>query len=429
MIAREFFFKISTIFGMISDALAKRVGRRENAPFGGINTIIVGDHHQFPPIAGTPLYWPCNSARDSDGEILGRKLYEQFTTVVILREQMRVVDAEWLAFLQAAWRGECQPHHIKMLRGLVLTNPSCPKTDFSSEEWSKAVLVTPQHTVCMQWNDQAIRMHCRRTKQTLFKCRTKDLIKGRELMLEERFAVVMKQDKRWKGCKERAGLPTVVEFAKGMEVMVTYNVKMDLNVANGARGWIHDLVLHENETSSSGTAKEVELKNLPVYLLIKFDRTWAHQLEGLPQGILPLEPISKSFQITMSNGEKKTVKRTQIPLTAAYAFTDYRSQGQILCHVIVDIGKPPGAHGLTPFHIYVALSRSSGRDTIRLLRDSFDESLFVNGGCAILRAEDDRLEVLDARSFPAVAYATCLPRFAWLERMEHVAPATASTSC
>lgn len=70
------------------------------------------------------------------------------------------------------------------------------------------------------------------------------------------------------------------------------------------------------------------------------------------------------------------------------AFTDYRFQGQTLRRVIMDIGKPPGPHGLTPFHVYVALSRSSRRETIRLLRD-FDESLFVSGCCPILRAEGD----------------------------------------
>lgn len=240
-------------------------------------------------------------------------------------------------------------------------------------------------------------MHCQRTKQALFRCQARDTIKGRELTLEERFAAAAKQEKKRKGRGEPAGLPTTGELAKGMEVMVTYNVKTDLDVANGARGRIHDVVLNDEETAVSGSANEVELKHLPAYLLIEMDRTRAEKLDGLPKGVLPLEPISKSYQITMSNREKRTVKRTQLPLTAAYAFTDYRSQGQTLTQVIVDIGKPPGSHGLTPFHVYVALSRSSGRETIRLLRD-FDKLLFVSGGCPILSAEDERLEELDTQT-------------------------------
>ncbi|KAG2353559.1 hypothetical protein BDR07DRAFT_1188340, partial [Suillus spraguei] len=53
-------------------------------------------------------------------------------------------------------------------------------------------------------------------------------------------------------------------------------------------------------------------------------------------------------------------------VTPAYSFTDYRSQGQTISHSIVDIATPPSG-GLTPFDVYFALSRSHGRDNIRLL--------------------------------------------------------------
>ncbi|KAJ6546759.1 hypothetical protein DFH09DRAFT_1039966 [Mycena vulgaris] len=68
---------------------------------------------------------------------------------------------------------------------------------------------------------------------------------------------------------------------------------------------------------------------------------------------------------------QKTIQRVQFPVTGAYAFTDYRSQGQMLPYVYVDIGTPPTG-GLSIFDLYVALSRS-----LKLL------------------AEDDRLEGLN----------------------------------
>ncbi|KAF8424992.1 hypothetical protein L210DRAFT_797582, partial [Boletus edulis BED1] len=92
-------------------------------------------------------------------------------------------------------------------------------------------------------------------------------------------------------------------------------------------------------------------------------------------------------------GVEKRITRRQIPLTAAYAFTDYRSQGQTIEKVIVDIGKPPTGE-LTPFNAYVALSRSRGRDSIRLLR-GFDEKLFTTHPSEHLRREDERLNELD----------------------------------
>lgn len=88
--------------------------------------------------------------------------------------------------------------------------------------------------------------------------------------------------------------------------------------------------------------------------------------------MIPIVPVKKSFTVN-KGGQKITVNRTQLPLTLAYAFTDYRSQGQTLQPVMIDIGPPPHGH-LTPFNIYVALSRGTSRDNIRLLHD-FDETL------------------------------------------------------
>ncbi|KIM52990.1 hypothetical protein SCLCIDRAFT_1223254, partial [Scleroderma citrinum Foug A] len=44
-------------------------------------------------------------------------------------------------------------------------------------------------------------------------------------------------------------------------------------------------------------------------------------------------------------------KHRQFPVTPAYAFMDYRSQGQTIPHVIVDIASPPTG-GLSLFNLY-----------------------------------------------------------------------------
>jgi hypothetical protein len=72
-----------------------REGNETNRSFGGINVILCGDLHQFPPVAtkaSEPLYHPINPASDSIEAILGRRIYEEFSTVVILKEQMRMMD-------------------------------------------------------------------------------------------------------------------------------------------------------------------------------------------------------------------------------------------------------------------------------------------------------------------------------------------------
>jgi len=83
MVLHEMFAKLSSI---ISCAKAHD-STVSDEPFGSVNVILVGNFHQFLPIAATlsaPLYWPCNPEKDTDKDMLGRKLYEQFEEVVQL---------------------------------------------------------------------------------------------------------------------------------------------------------------------------------------------------------------------------------------------------------------------------------------------------------------------------------------------------------
>ena len=77
--------------------------------------------------------------------------------------------------------------------------------------------------------------------------------------------------------------------------------------------------------------------------------------------------MQRTFRV-MTGGREEVVTRRQLPLTPAYTFTDYRSQGQTIENTIINIGTPPSGE-LTPFSIYVALSRGHGRENIRLHRD------------------------------------------------------------
>jgi len=113
---------------------------------------------------------------------------------------------------------------------------------------------------------------------------------------------------------------------------------------------------------------------------------------GLEPGIIPIFPSEVRFNIHYRNDPKTQIVRRQYTLSASYAFTDHKSQGQTIEHVIVDIG-PMKRFLVDPFSAYVALSQSRGRGTIRLLRD-FDDSIFTRHPSEALRLEDERLSVL-----------------------------------
>jgi ATP-dependent exoDNAse (exonuclease V) alpha subunit len=209
-----------------------------------------------------------------------------------------------------------------------------------------------------------------------------DHIRGRRLNRQERRAIL----KREKGKaeinrEERAGLMNRLLIFVGMKVMVTFNLNTSLDIANGARGVITRIVLDSRETPSSEPI--VELKYPPACVIVKLD--------GLEEGEIPILPMEKKYQFTL-HGVDKSVTRVQLPMTPAYAFTDYRSQGQTLKRCYIDLGKVH--RRLTPFNVYVALSRARGWADIRLIRD-FDDRLFTQHPSEYLREEDARLDALD----------------------------------
>ena len=396
MISKSFFALLSRIISIAKATVGIDV---PTDSFGGINVIICGDFHQFPPVAAPPyeaLYYPANGGKDTSDALLGRAIYEEFTTVVILKEQIRCVDPIWHDFLQHLREGRVQERHVKLLQGLVLDHPDCPETDFSRAPWQTAALVTPRHAVRITWNESAVRKHCQLTGNQLFICRAEDTIKGRELSERGRNTLTNRAGQYSLQKKNKQQLPVNVELAIGMKVMVTTNIETDLDITNGARGTIADIILHPEEEYDRH-AEEIVTTRLPLYLLVKLDWTRTVPLEGLDVSVIPVEAITQTMQIQIAEKDGKTtrctVKRRQFPVTPAYAFTDYRSQGQTIPHVIVDIASPPTG-GLSLFNLYVALSHSSGRSTIRLLRN-FDPKLFQAAHSAELIAEDDRLRALD----------------------------------
>ena len=176
--------------------------------------------------------------------------------------------------------------------------------------------------------------------------------------------------------------------------MVLLNLATEADVANGTRGQIHDIVLDEREGLSVPDEDGViKLKYPPAMILFKPDKKTKLTFEGLPPGVIPITPSLVKFTATGRTGKVFKITRRQYAMTAGYAFTDYKSQGQTIEYVIIDIGKPPTGT-LSPFSAYVALSRSRGRDTIRLLRD-FDDNLFQNHPSEALRREMTRLEALN----------------------------------
>ena len=369
MMTKGLFTCLSEVAGTVKSASG--MGNPTKA-FGGLNVILFGDFHQFPPVgnAGGALY---NHLDESIRGTMGRALFLQFTTVVILKEQNRVRDPVWRRILDRLRVGECEEPDLQEIRKLIVTRKESVLPDMSKEPWKDAVLITPRHAVRERWNHAALHRHATQSGNRLYISPAEDTI-GRqreELSMKERVMVAgMKNEKT-------AHLADRVTLSVGMKAMVILNLATDKELANGTRGTIDDIVLDPREELVNPEEDgSYHLKYPPALVLFKPDAAVKHHFQGLKDGVLPITPSDRSFSMKDENGKSFTIHRRQMAMTPAYAFTDFKSQGQTLVAIFVDLAPPPKS-GLSPFSAYVALSRSRGRDNIRLLRD-FDDELFTN---------------------------------------------------
>jgi hypothetical protein len=186
--------------------------------------------------------------------------------------------------------------------------------------------------------------------------------------------------------------------------MLLTNINPKQQLANGTRGTITQIILRNEHDSPLLDSPCVSLQEPPAYVIMRLDGDAGFHLPGLEANEVLIEPIERKMCVRLDNKSTCTITRLQLPLEAAYSFTDIRSQGQTIQHVVVDISKPPTGPNITPFNAYVAISRGRGRQTIRLLRN-FQDSLFTTPPSNDLLREDVRLGTLDL----ATPNAVCKP--------------------
>ncbi|KAF8268659.1 hypothetical protein EI94DRAFT_1700073 [Lactarius quietus] len=244
-------------------------------PFGGINTVLMGDFHQFPPVANPNNTLYKSLPTTNDGQ-LGHSLFEQFDVVIKLEEQMT---------------GNCTRDDIAEIRRLVLCNPDCDIPDFTLPPWDNAVLVTPRNGSRTFWNEHMLEWHCRKTGEVRYILYAHD--RSNEQVLSQQQWLTIAHMK----LEQTGHLPNKVELAIGMKTMVLMNIATNADLANGSRGIITDIILHPDEHVCPNNENTVYLQYPPAAVLFQpFNANNIH-LPGLPQGIVPIFPTQKTFRL------------------------------------------------------------------------------------------------------------------------------------
>ncbi|KAF7345952.1 ATP-dependent DNA helicase [Mycena venus] len=240
--------------------------------------------------------------------------------------------------------------------------------------WAMATLITPRHSAKMAWNAEMLEKHCAVSGERLYVCQAQDTKDDNgNLTLDETICITgMKTN-------EMVKLTERVKIAVGMWAMILLNIATESDLANSTRGTVMDIKLDPWEPDDF----------MP-------DDCKVPSFEGLPEGILPIVPSTGRVYIKDRYSHLQVIIWHQLALTATYAFTAYKSQGQTLSHVLIDFQNPLTGH-LTPFSAYVALSQSKGCGTICLLR-GYNKTLFTTHLSKHLKVEDECLAQLMIRT-------------------------------
>ena len=226
--------------------------------------------------------------------------------VVTLKQQVRVIDPVWNDFLRHLRHGQVQLRHIVILENLCLTNPACPRPDFNQEPWNAVVLVTLRHGVCTEWNAYALHKHCVNSGQQLF------IVRAEHQTAPNHCLNFVEADTlcchTYRPQTDSNELPLTLEVAIGMPVLVTHNLRTELDIMNGTRGFITNIILHPAEPPPSQTKPTVELHHLPLFILVKLNQTHAPCFGSEDEAVVLISPIQMSIRLHLSQNSKNVVR-------------------------------------------------------------------------------------------------------------------------
>ena len=390
----------------ISSQLAKALNEFD-LPYGGVNMIFSGDFAQLPPVFGSPLYsgtvgTQLMSRMTVQGQkaAIGKALWHQVTTVVILRKNMRqrtqtAQDAKMRTALENMRYAACTPEDIKFLKTRIAgRRPDQPK--LSDKEIRNVSIITALNVQKDRINELGSTRFAAETGQTLTHFYSID-----------RFGIPPDAaEKRSRGRKSKPSgkqmsneispalqkiiwnlphsatnhFPGKLSLCIGMPVIIRNNDATELCITKGQEGHVLGW------QAGRGIRGQLVLNTL----FIKLDKpAKTVKINGLPENVVPITKGSKNIECTFSSDLKEYLHRSQVWVLPNFSMTDYTSQGKTRPKNPVDLSNCRSHQSY-----YTCLSRSataSGTVIVQL----FSPRLITCGASGYLRQEFRELELLD----------------------------------
>ncbi|KAJ3521123.1 hypothetical protein NMY22_g12441 [Coprinellus aureogranulatus] len=398
-----FFDEVSMLSCRDLYRISARLCRVLNMPeesFGGLSMILVGDFAQLPPAVGgepTSLYGhlkyaPGNANRQK--EVIGQSIWHEFTTVVMLKENMRQVkkgDDGFRTMLENMRYKDCTWEDIKFLRSRISSNvpgmPSICDTNFRNVS-----VITTKNLLKDTMNEIGSIRFAKETRQKLSDFFSEDVvavesdktdrnrIKGK---ISTFFINKQMQLDLWHQLPSttKKHVPGKLSLCVGMPVLIRTNSATELGITNGQEAHVY------------GWQEAKGSKGQPVIdtLFVKLDKPPAPvKLNGLPENVVPIIPSTvNQLECSIRGGLKVLIDRTQVEILPNFAMTDFASQGKTREYNVVDL---QGCS--THQSMYTALSRGTCATGTIIMRD-FSPKVIMNGISGRQRQEFRELALLD----------------------------------
>ncbi len=352
---------------------------KENSDlFGGINIIFVGDFAQLPPVGDTRLYSHIHKERigtpKGQKDVFGRLLWLSVDKVIILNELVRQnarQDSQFTELLTRLASGSCTDADYNFLNSKSLRN--C-QTDFTNPMWRQAPVIVSNNDVKDALNIECAKSFAAYTKQPLNFYYASDSRKGRPIQNADL------QQKLWSyhsgKTEQRCGM---LPLCKGMPVMITQNYDVPNGIVNGRLGILEKVNYTVDENGYRHARSCV----------VRTEEQSGPCLPHLQNGEVVVLQDEVPLTFTHPHSHlRSSFRRTQLPLTPAFALTAHKSQGKTLLSAIVDLQSCPSTEAA-----YVMLSRVKKSENIRILRP-FQKNKISTRSSEDLRKELRRLQYL-----------------------------------
>ena len=326
----------------ISAQLSKVTGEYDK-PFGGKNIILAGDFAQLPPPNGSPLYsnivskiQQITKSKKGQESTIGKILWHQITTVVILTQNMRQTemsedDHKFRTALINMRYAACTEEDLIFLKTLIIKKDEHLKK-LSNSNFRNVSIITSLNTQKDQINNIGSSCFAMDTGQNL----------THFYSVDKRGAATTRQKKR--GTKSTKKIPATtnipvtiqnalwncdahtsehfpgkLSLCLGMPVMIRNNDATELCITKGQEahvvGW----------DATGGPQGQNSLETL--YLELKNPPKEIH-LPYLPKNIIPMSKTSKSIKCILPNDHEINIMRQQVNVLPNFSMTDYASQGK-----------------------------------------------------------------------------------------------------